>query len=77
MSGQQTSSLFSSGFMVGQYEDDKMYKLNDQRMKTVNDCLINHNGVNPKYPHTGTPCSGKDLYQSLDFERGVPQLTLN
>ena len=22
MSGQQTSSLFSSGFMVGQYEDD-------------------------------------------------------
>ena len=53
---------------IGQYEDDKMYKLTSKRMKTVNDCLTTHNGKNPNYPHTGTACSGKYLYQSLEFD---------
>ena len=50
---------------IGQHEDHKMYKLTSKRMKTVNDCLKNHKGATPNYPHTGTACSGKYLYQLI------------
>ena len=65
---QYTSQKSNSNFLgvvmqiskIGQYEDHKVYKLTDRRMKVVNDCLQNHKGH--------APCGRNDfelLYQSM------------
>ena len=59
---------------IGQYEDHIMYKLTEKRMKTVNDCLKNHNGKVLQKQHT--ECSGRDLYQLTSFQEPTLDLSL-
>ena len=62
-SSQKSNSNFVGVVMqiskIGQYEDHKMYKLIEMRMKVVNDCIENHKGH--------APCGRLDseLYQSI------------
>ena len=50
-SSQKSNSNFLGVVMqiskIGQYEDHKMYKLTERRMKVVNDCLETHKGHTP------------------------------
>ena len=75
---QRTNSKFFGIIMhinnIGQYEDHKMYRLTEKRMKTVNDCLKNYNGTTPRIQHSA--CSGRDLYQSISYQGPIFDLSL-
>lgn len=72
MSGQQTSSLFSSGFMVGQYENDTINENLENKSDTHGYDMVGNAQLNSVLEsHVPEPFSAND--EGNNLKEGVPE----
>jgi len=72
MSGQQTSSLFSSGFMVGQYEEDTINDNVESKSDTHGYDMVGNAQLNSVVEsHVPEPFSAND--EGNNLKEGIPE----